>query len=314
MTRTLVRRSLRGNIAFPITVIPVPSCKPGTKPKALNVALPFARGTFTVIYDAEDRPERNQLRVALTAFRSAGDDLACVQARLCTDTQTSWLARYFTAEYAGHFDVLLPKLAATGLPLPLGGSSNHFRTEALRQVCGWDPYNVTEDADLGMRLARFGYRSDVIDSTTYEEATSDISRWLGRRTRWFKGLMQLSRNDFSTCFQNLILHRLSVATSSQQSSSCADVRARSQRPRNRMTVYMLQNRRFCLSDRESGFSQTVMSALPPKADMCSANRDVRFGQVADTRGAYQMPDTRSVIAPIARNPFLAVQARLVVGA
>jgi len=175
---------------IPITVIPVPPGKPTTKPKALNVALPFARGIFTVIYDAEDRPERNQLRTALKAFRSAGNDLACVQARLCIDTQTSWLARYFTAEYAGHFDVFMPKLAILGLPLPLGGSSNHFRTEALREVCGWDPYNVTEDADLGMRLARFGYRSAVIDSTTYEEAPSDCRRWLGQRTRWFKGWMQ----------------------------------------------------------------------------------------------------------------------------
>jgi glycosyltransferase XagB len=175
---------------IPITVIPVPSSKPDTKPKALNVALPLARGTYTVIYDAEDRPERNQLQVALKAFRSAGNDLACVQARLCTDTQTSWLARYFTAEYAGHFDVLLPKLAALGLPLPLGGSSNHFRTEALRKVGGWDPYNVTEDADLGMRLARFGYRSATIASSTYEEAPADCRRWLGQRTRWFKGWMQ----------------------------------------------------------------------------------------------------------------------------
>jgi Glycosyl transferase family group 2 len=173
---------------IPITVIPVPSSKPDTKPKALNVALPFARGTYTVIYDAEDRPERNQLQVALKAFRSACNDLACVQARLCTDTQTSLLARYFTAEYAGHFDVLLPKLAALGLPL--GGSSNHFRTEALRKVGGWDPYNVTEDADLGMRLARFGYRSATIVSTTYEEAPADCRRWLGQRTRWLKGWMQ----------------------------------------------------------------------------------------------------------------------------
>ena len=173
-----------------ITVIPVPPTAPGTKPKALNVALPFARGVFTVIYDAEDRPERNQLRIALKAFRSADSNLACVQARLCMDTRKSWLARYFTAEYAGHFDIFLPRLAALRLPLPLGGSSNHFRTEALREIGGWDPYNVTEDADLGMRLARFGYRSDMIDSTTYEEAPADVRCWLGQRSRWFKGWMQ----------------------------------------------------------------------------------------------------------------------------
>lgn len=175
---------------IPIVVVPVAPAALRTKPKALNVALPFARGAFIVIYDAEDRPERNQLRRALQAFRSAGNDLACVQARLCTDTKMTWLSRYFSAEYAGHFDIFLPRLAALGLPLPLGGSSNHFRTATLRGVGGWDPHNVTEDADLGMRLARFGYRSGVIDSTTYEEAPTRIGVWLGQRTRWFKGWMQ----------------------------------------------------------------------------------------------------------------------------
>ena len=175
---------------LPITVIPAPPVGPCTKPKALNIALELARGVFVAVYDAEDRPDSNQLRCALQAFHSGDDDLACVQARLCVDTKLTWLARYFTAEYAGHFDVFLSKLAALGLPLPLGGSSNHFRTAVLRQVGGWDPYNVTEDADLGMRLARFGYRCAVINSTTYEEAPTSVRRWLGQRSRWFKGWMQ----------------------------------------------------------------------------------------------------------------------------
>ena len=175
---------------IPITVVPVPPSEPRTKPKALNVALPLARGAYTVIYDAEDRPDQDQLRCAVTAFRMAGNDLACVQARLCMDTTTSWHARYFTAEYAGQFDVFLPRLAAFDLPLPLGGSSNHFRTKILRDVGGWDPYNVTEDADLGMRLARLGYRCGVIESTTYEEAPANLRRWLAQRSRWFKGWMQ----------------------------------------------------------------------------------------------------------------------------
>jgi cellulose synthase/poly-beta-1,6-N-acetylglucosamine synthase-like glycosyltransferase len=174
-----------------ITVIKVPNAGPRTKPKALNVALPFARGTFTVVYDAEDRPEPQQLRDALAAFRNGGKDLACVQARLCIDnTADSWLARYYTAEYAGQFDVFLPGLPALHLPLPLGGSSNHFYTAVLRKVGAWDPYNVTEDADLGMRLARFGYRADMIASTTYEEAPAQTGAWLRQRTRWFKGWMQ----------------------------------------------------------------------------------------------------------------------------
>lgn len=178
----------------PITVIPVPAAEPRTKPKALNVALPFARGTFTVIYDAEDRPEPDQLRHALQAFLASGEELACVQARLCIDnTADSWLTRLFTAEYAGQFDVFLDGLARLNLPLPLGGSSNHFYTATLRKIGAWDPYNVTEDADLGMRLARFGYRAEMIDSTTYEEAPARFGPWLRQRTRWFKGWMQTWR-------------------------------------------------------------------------------------------------------------------------
>jgi cellulose synthase/poly-beta-1,6-N-acetylglucosamine synthase-like glycosyltransferase len=176
---------------IPIEVITAPAVGPRTKPKALNVALPFARGTFTVIYDAEDRPEPDQLRRALQTFRATGTDLACVQAALSIDnTRDGWLARIFTAEYAGQFDVFLPGIAALHLPLPLGGSSNHFRTATLHKLGGWDPYNVTEDADLGMRLARFGYRADVIGSTTYEEAPARFGPWLRQRTRWFKGWMQ----------------------------------------------------------------------------------------------------------------------------
>ena len=168
-----------------------PTGAPRTKPKALNAALAFARGTFTVIYDAEDRPEPNQLRRALELFRRGGPDLACVQARLTIDnTADGILPRLFTAEYAGQFDVFLPGVAALNLPFPLGGSSNHFRTSTLLAVGAWDPWNVTEDADLGLRLARFGYRSAVAASTTYEEAPARLQPWLRQRTRWFKGWMQ----------------------------------------------------------------------------------------------------------------------------
>ncbi len=163
---------------------------PQTKPKALNCALPFARGSFTAVFDAEDRPDPGQLRAALDAFRRNGDDVACAQASLCVHNEDSWLSRTFAAEYAGQFDVFLPGLAAMRMPLPLGGSSNHFRTAILREVGGWDAWNVTEDADLGFRLARFGYRSVTFDSTTTEEAPIRFKAWLGQRSRWMKGWMQ----------------------------------------------------------------------------------------------------------------------------
>ena len=175
----------------PFEIIIAPPVGPRTKPKALNVALPFARGAYTVVYDAEDKPEPDQLRRALDVFETADERLACVQASLTIDnTADNWLARMFTANYAGQFDAFLPGLAAMHLPFPLGGSSNHFRTAVLRKTGGWDPYNVTEDADLGVRLYRLGYRSAALSSATYEEAPARFRTWLAQRTRWYKGWMQ----------------------------------------------------------------------------------------------------------------------------
>jgi glycosyltransferase XagB len=174
-----------------VQVLIAPSIGPKTKPKALNCALPFARGSFTAVFDAEDRPDPGQLRAALDAFRSQGADVACAQASLCIhNNEDSWLTQMFAAEYAGQFDVFLPGLAAMRMPLPLGGSSNHFRTSILREVGGWDAWNVTEDADLGFRLARFGYRSVTFESTTHEEAPIRFAAWLHQRSRWMKGWMQ----------------------------------------------------------------------------------------------------------------------------
>ena len=172
-------------------ILIAPDSGPRTKPKALAAALPFARGSYLVVYDAEDVPEPDQLKKALAAYSRGPKNLACVQARLAVDNvRDNWLTRHFAAEYAGLFDVFLPALADLRLPLPLGGTSNHFRTDILRGVGGWDPYNVTEDADLGMRLARFGYLSGVIDSTTHEEAPARLGAWLRQRTRWCKGWLQ----------------------------------------------------------------------------------------------------------------------------
>ncbi len=174
-----------------VRTIVAPVYGPQTKPKALNFALPFVQGTFLAVYDAEDRPEPGQLRAALDAFRNHGPDLACVQASLCIDNPAdSWLSCMFTAEYAGQFDVFLQGLSSLKLPIPLGGSSNHFRTATLREVGAWDAYNVTEDADLGVRFARFGYRSAMFASTTFEEAPSQFGPWLRQRSRWMKGWMQ----------------------------------------------------------------------------------------------------------------------------
>ncbi|WP_020179968.1 glycosyltransferase family 2 protein [Methylopila sp. M107] len=173
-----------------IEVLTLPAGGPKTKPRALNAGLLCARGELITVYDAEDRPEPRQLRIAAETFRRSRPDLACLQARLAIDNHADgWLCRHFAIEYAALFDVLLPALAALGLPIPLGGTSNHFRVAALRRLGGWDAANVTEDADLGLRLARFGYRTKTICSVTWEEAPNQVWPWIKQRTRWMKGYM-----------------------------------------------------------------------------------------------------------------------------
>ena len=143
----------------------MPALAPQTKPKALNYALQFARGEFVVVYDAEDRPEPGQLRQALEVFRAGAPNLVCVQAQLNIDNPyRSWLTRQFTIEYSVLFDAILPALERLRLPVPLGGTSNHFPRAALVEAGAWDPFNVTEDADLGIRLARQKLRTSVLAS------------------------------------------------------------------------------------------------------------------------------------------------------
>jgi cellulose synthase/poly-beta-1,6-N-acetylglucosamine synthase-like glycosyltransferase len=174
-----------------VEIIVAPKGRPRTKPRALNVALPLARGRFTIIYDAEDVPDPGQLRLAVARFAGLPPHIACLQARLTIDnTDDSWLTRLFTVEYAALFDVFNPGLAEIGSPIPLGGTSNHFRTSVLKAIHGWDAWNVTEDADLGIRLARMGYEVGDLPSSTLEEAPGTLDVWMRQRTRWMKGFVQ----------------------------------------------------------------------------------------------------------------------------
>lgn len=171
-------------------MVVVPDGKPRTKPKAIDYALPLARGKYLVVYDAEDVPEPLQLRLAASRFE-ADNGLACLQAELVPENASETaLTALFAGEYAGLFGRLLPALARWGLPMPLGGTSNHFRLSVLREIGGWDAFNVTEDADLGVRLARRGCRVECLASRTYEEAPLTLGAWMGQRTRWMKGWMQ----------------------------------------------------------------------------------------------------------------------------
>ena len=182
-----------------VRIILVPRGNPQTKPRACNYGLAFARGKYTVIYDAEDQPDPLQLRRMVTAFAKNDADravdptlkqLACIQCSLnYFNAGYNILTRMFAIEYSFWFDAMLPGLDGTNIPIPLGGTSNHFNTEQLRLMGGWDPYNVTEDADIGLRAAAFGFQVGVDTSTTWEEACSQVGPWIKQRTRWIKGYM-----------------------------------------------------------------------------------------------------------------------------
>ncbi len=172
-------------------MIVVPRGALRTKPRALNLALPLARGTLLTVFDAEDAPDPQQLRRAAARFHCAPPELACLQASLTIHNAAAHpLARLFALEYAALFGLFNSGLAARGLPMPLGGTSNHFRTAALHAAGGWDAWNVAEDADLGLRLARFGFATQMLASATSEEAPTDFGNWFRQRRRWTKGWMQ----------------------------------------------------------------------------------------------------------------------------
>lgn len=179
-----------------LSILIVPPGNPQTKPRALNYALERATGDIITVYDAEDDPDPLQLKEAALTFLSGGSDLVCLQAPLRIRrksklrSKSPFLDTQFAVEYAALFEVTLPALTRLGLPFPLGGTSNHFRTQHLRQIGGWDAWNVTEDADLGFRIWRTGGRLGTLTRPTYETPPGDLSLWLPQRTRWIKGYMQ----------------------------------------------------------------------------------------------------------------------------
>jgi cellulose synthase/poly-beta-1,6-N-acetylglucosamine synthase-like glycosyltransferase len=172
-------------------MVVIPPAEPRTKPKALNFGLTLARGDIVAVYDVEDTPDALQLRRAAVVLNRFGPEVGCVQAQLSFNNATqNMITKWFTIEYAMWFSFFLPGLSSLGAPIPLGGTSNHFRRSALRDLGGWDPFNVTEDCDLGIRMFREQYDIKVIESTTMEEANIDFVNWVKQRSRWYKGYLQ----------------------------------------------------------------------------------------------------------------------------
>ncbi|WP_232796347.1 glycosyltransferase [Roseovarius salinarum] len=173
-----------------IRPVVVPEGQPRTKPRAMNYALDFCEGEIIGILDAEDAPEPDQITRIARRFQSAPEDVVCLQGVLdYYNARQNWLARCFTIEYATWFRSILPGMRRLGLAIPLGGTTLYFRRAALEELGGWDAHNVTEDADLGFRLARHGYRTEMVDTVTGEEANCRLWPWIKQRSRWLKGYM-----------------------------------------------------------------------------------------------------------------------------
>jgi cellulose synthase/poly-beta-1,6-N-acetylglucosamine synthase-like glycosyltransferase len=172
-------------------LIKVPYSIPRTKPKALNYAMHYSRGKYVVVYDAEDRPEPDQLLKAIRLFSKLPTEYACLQAKLNFYNQDeNLLTKLFSIEYSLWFDFLLKGLSLWGLPITLGGTSNHLKADVLKSIGCWDAYNVTEDADLGIRLYLHGFKTAILDSYTMEEAPLSLGNWMQQRARWIKGFAQ----------------------------------------------------------------------------------------------------------------------------
>lgn len=188
---TATAKALAGlDLPLWLRILPVPTGTIRTKPRALNYGLDHCRGTIIGVYDAEDAPAKDQLRVIANRFCQADDQLACLQGKLdYYNPNFNWLARCFTFEYAAWWRVFLPGIERLGLALPLGGTTLFFRRAALVDLGAWDAHNVTEDADLGIRIARRGYRTELIDTVTQEEANCRTLPWIKQRSRWIKGFM-----------------------------------------------------------------------------------------------------------------------------
>jgi cellulose synthase/poly-beta-1,6-N-acetylglucosamine synthase-like glycosyltransferase len=161
-----------------------------TKPRALNYALDFCKGSIIGVWDAEDWPEADQIEKVVSRFQKASDDVVCLQGILdYYNSRSSWLARCFTIEYAMWWRMIMPGIARLGLVIPLGGTTLFFKRDVLEELGGWDAHNVTEDADLGLRLARHGYKTELLHTVTREEATSRVWPWVRQRSRWLKGFL-----------------------------------------------------------------------------------------------------------------------------
>ncbi len=192
-TDTLTKKSIETSIIPDgFEVMEIPTLPPFTKGRAIQRALLVAKGKYITIYDAESRPEPNQVIKAVEILEKEKGK-TCLQSIIrIENAKENEITSFFASEFWDWYDKRMVNLHKRGIPFGLGGNSFFLATETLKEVGGWDPFNVTEDAELTVRLIKNNVDIKLMNSITHEACPSTMKNWIKQRTRWSKGLLTTS--------------------------------------------------------------------------------------------------------------------------
>ncbi|PID52281.1 MAG: hypothetical protein CR972_02285 [Candidatus Moraniibacteriota bacterium] len=162
------------------------------KPIGLNIGLKNTNMDVVTIFDAEDEIHPDILNVVNTAMIQNHADIVQSGVQLM-NFNSNWYSLFNVMEYYFWFKSVLHFFANNGM-IPLGGNTVFFKKHWLERVGGWDEKNLTEDADIGIRMSAAGARTKVIydeEHVTREETPPSVAQFIKQRTRWNQGFIQV---------------------------------------------------------------------------------------------------------------------------
>jgi glycosyltransferase XagB len=168
--------------------------QPINKPHGLNRALRQARTDVVTIFDAEDEVHPDIVSIVNTVMVNEGVKVVQAGVQLM-NYKSNWYSTFNVLEYFFWFKSRLHYQARLG-SIPLGGNTVFFSRDLLNRIGGWDESNLTEDAEIGLRVSSMGERIRVIYDDRYvtkEETPPTLAQFIRQRTRWSQGFMQTLR-------------------------------------------------------------------------------------------------------------------------
>ena len=171
------------------------------KSNALNIALSVASGSVIAIYDADNTPEKQALKILVENLMS-DDKLGAVIGKFRTRNKyASLLTRFVNIEtlayqcmnQAGRYFFF--KLCT------IPGTNYVIRRELIDRMGGWDVNALAEDTEISFRLYRMGYYIKFMPlAVTWEQEPQKLKQWFKQRTRWVKGNLYVLKNNFKYAF------------------------------------------------------------------------------------------------------------------